>query len=220
MAEFQRVLGGAQSFAHRLLTTLYEQHPWPSPDVLGTLPMDHLCLRVSTIHEYSAWKAFFSTTINASLLTESLIAGRPIATYKLQEKDAVVIPDPHWKGEQRFGETPGTRKVTVIELPSPKEGSDYETGWEHAEFALRGFDADKALEMSPEVAAKHAMDCLNAFSVNDTNKEVVYGKKSFNKGGFNIDLRWDPPAKDEGWSVKFHWLPLEQVIAHEIKWEI
>src|SRR3989338_417894 len=82
---------------------------------LSAYPLDHLCYRVKTESAYQKMKSFAS--LHAILLSEALIAGRPIATFKLAHPIA-------WHG----------RTVSVVEIPSPKAGRDYEEGWEHAEF--------------------------------------------------------------------------------------
>lgn len=50
-----------------------------------------------------------------------MIAGRPIATYKLHE------PIIYRK-----------REIPCVEIPAPKVGSPYPSGWEHAEFVIEG----------------------------------------------------------------------------------
>lgn len=79
--------------------------------------LDHICYRVGTMAEYKIMKCFFSE--RWILLIEEAIGWRPIATYNLYEP--IVYKD---------------RTIHTIELPSPKEWSQYPTGWEHAEFAV------------------------------------------------------------------------------------
>jgi predicted metalloenzyme YecM/phosphoglycolate phosphatase-like HAD superfamily hydrolase len=76
--------------------------------------IDHLCLRVSSLSEYEAWKTEFSDL--GTLLTESYINGRPIAVFKLH------IPVKS-----------GNFWVDLIELPAPKSGRSYNFGFEHIE---------------------------------------------------------------------------------------
>ncbi|KAI9342812.1 hypothetical protein BDR26DRAFT_1006492 [Obelidium mucronatum] len=215
MAKCESVFKSAVPFTQHLLQTLYTHHPWCSrSNNFSKLPLDHLCLRVATAAEYESWKQFFEVSLKATLLTESLVGGRPISTYELLEKDAIVVKDARWEGAPGFG-VAGERSVRVIELPSPKPGSYYETGWEHAEFALCGLIKKRPVEDVPLAELEEiAMDVLKEFEKYPENLGIEYNKKSFGKGGFNIDLRWDPPAP-EGWSVKFHWLPLGDVISIE-----
>ncbi|KAJ3296317.1 hypothetical protein HDU79_007001 [Rhizoclosmatium sp. JEL0117] len=218
-SEFESTLAAGIPFAQHLLSTLKQQHEW-SRTHLSRAPLDHLCLRVGTVAEYDAWAAFLNG--RGSLLVEAPVAGRNISTFRLADDAALHIDDPDWEGDDSaagFGPA-GTRIVRVIELPSPKEGSVYSTGWEHAEFALRGFKADRATSCSTQTEREHnALTCLEDFANHPLNKDVQFSRKSFKKGGFNIDLRWDPIGQDPAWSVKFHWLPLEEVIAIEKEME-
>lgn len=62
-----------------------------------------------------------------------MIGGRPIATFQL--------------------DTPiryQSREISLIELPSPKPGSPYTTGWEHAEFVI-DTDFDQFIERYPSI---------------------------------------------------------------------
>ncbi|MFZ1332842.1 MAG: VOC family protein [Flavobacteriales bacterium] len=79
--------------------------------------LDHICYRVDTEVRYSEMKTTFRE--HAHLLVESMVSGRLIATYKLNESFL-------FEG----------RSITVIELPSPKSGSPYYEGYEHAEFVI------------------------------------------------------------------------------------
>ena len=78
---------------------------------------DHLCYRVASAAEYAQEKKTWLT--RADLLHEAQIGGRPIATFQLHTPF-------------RFGE----REIALVELPFPKPGSPYATGWEHAEFVV------------------------------------------------------------------------------------
>ncbi len=82
-----------------------------------TKSCDHICFRVGSLEEYNSYKTFLED--NGTLLIESLINGRNIATFHL--KEAFQSP---W-GELR-----------TIELPSPKPGTHFETGFEHCEFVI------------------------------------------------------------------------------------
>jgi len=99
-------------FLHHLFTTLQTN----GLDVEG-LELDHLCYRVATVERYARCKELFAQ--HGTLLAESLIAGRPIATFRLHQ------------GFQFRG-----RMIDVVELPSPKPGSAYPEGYEHAEFVV------------------------------------------------------------------------------------
>lgn len=79
--------------------------------------LDHICYRVATVERYVALKTALAAL--GTLLTESNINGRPIATFKL--------------------ETPiifESRSIYLLELPAPKASSPYAEGYEHVEFVI------------------------------------------------------------------------------------
>src|SRR5690242_9552558 len=79
---------------------------------------DHLCFRVESETEYQKYKQFLLN--HGELLTEAPVNGRAICTFKLKSPFAV-----------------GSRIVELLELPAPKAGSAYVTGFEHAEFVIK-----------------------------------------------------------------------------------
>ncbi len=128
--------------------------------------MDHICYRVATIREYEEMRVKMSEI--ATLLTEKEIGGRPISTYRLHEK-------------LRYGD----REISCVEVPSPKEGSPYPTGWEHAEFVIdEPFDTFLARYPDLEWDTRALVKPINA----------------------------DVSRKYEGMSVKFHLQSLEYVV--------
>jgi len=108
------------------------QHPLPHPgdflqrlfaaleqngvDVRG-MQLDHLCYRVGTTERYALLRNKLCD--KGELLAETMIGGRPIATFRLH------APIIH-----------GARAIHLLELPAPKPGSPYAEGWEHAEFVV------------------------------------------------------------------------------------
>jgi predicted metalloenzyme YecM len=148
----------------RLVVDTLEKHSITVSD----LYLDHVCYRCSTLEEYTRWKQELSAI--ASLLIESLVGGRLIATYKLLEPI-------HVDG----------RDISVIELPSPKHSSHYDSGLEHAEFVI-----NVPLE---EFMKQHPLD--------------------WNTAGLNKQTNADIRADFDGFSVKFHLQPLETVIEQE-----
>lgn len=85
--------------------------------------MDHVCYRVETIERYKEMFRSLGTLTN--MIGEVDVAGRPIATFELDEPlraDGWVVP--------------------YLELPAPKEGSPYPEGLEHAELVVIG-DVEK-----------------------------------------------------------------------------
>ena len=81
--------------------------------------LDHICFRVETTIRYAEMKALLLE--HARMLVESMVSGRLIATFKLNEP---II----FEG----------LSIWVIELPSPKNSSPYAEGYEHAEFVING----------------------------------------------------------------------------------
>ncbi|MFT3884408.1 MAG: VOC family protein [Flavobacteriales bacterium] len=85
-------------------------------DVNGS-ELDHLCYRVASAERYDALKKDLAD--RGGLLSETLIGGRPIASFLLHRP-------------MRYHD----RLIAVIELPAPKPGSPYPEGFEHAEFVV------------------------------------------------------------------------------------
>lgn len=83
----------------------------------NSLKSDHLCFRVSTLEEYDFYKMALSKY--GELLTEAMVNGRAISTFRLA---AAFQTNSH--------------EVPLLELPAPKPGTTYSTGFEHAEFLV------------------------------------------------------------------------------------
>ena len=84
---------------------------------LADYQLDHICYRVATTDRYQELKA--RLVPDNELLAETIISGRPIATFRLQQPL-------QYQG----------RTIELLELPSPKAGSPYSEGYEHVEFAV------------------------------------------------------------------------------------
>ncbi|MEM7575617.1 MAG: VOC family protein [Bacteroidota bacterium] len=84
---------------------------------LADYPLDHICYRVATTDRYQQLKTQLLSS--NELLAETLINGRPIATFRL-------------KTPLRYQD----RQIELLELPSPKPGSPYAEGYEHVEFVV------------------------------------------------------------------------------------
>lgn len=136
---------------------------------VADMVLDHICYRVATADGYTVWKDLLSK--NGELLGEHLIGGRPIACFELQEH--IIYLD---------------RRIDVVELPAPKEGSPYPEGWEHVEFVV-GED--------PRVfAARHPSQPWDMSGADKTS---------------NPDVR----LSYDGFSVKFHERSLKEVVNGE-----
>lgn len=80
--------------------------------------LDHICYRVASIERYQALKKQLFN--HGQPLTESLINGRPIATFRLNKPFVYQ-----------------NRSIYLLELPAPKSNSKYEEGFEHIEFVIK-----------------------------------------------------------------------------------
>lgn len=131
---------------------------------------DHICFRVATLNEYETYKIKLLDW--GALITETPVNGRLIATYRLK--------------------TPIQFKnycLSIIELPSPKLGSPYQTGFEHIEFVIKKtFQTFKAN--------------YSSLSFEQTNDKTLNSELCF-----KISIG----------QVKFHYIPLERVIEIEEK---
>ncbi len=134
-----------------------------------SLMCDHLCFRVSTHNEYNYYKNELKT--HASLLTEANVNGRPISTFVMNKP---FITKHH--------------VIPMLELPAPKNGANYSTGFEHVEFVINeSFDHFKA----------------------------QFPYLNFTLGG-NKNLNQELCLKlENGLQVKFHHLSLDRVIEIE-----
>ncbi len=137
-------------------------------DVSG-MHLDHLCYRVETPDRYAQLKKALGG--DGELLAETMIGGRPIATFRLQ------TPIIH-----------GNRAIHLVELPAPKPGSPYAEGWEHAELVVN--------EDLLTFTRRHPH--LN-WDLSDLEKPL------------NADVR----LRLGDISVKFHRMPLDEVIRRE-----
>ena len=108
---------------------------------------------------------------HGTLLGERMIGGRPIATFRLYEPFL-------------FEE----RRIAVLELPSPKPGSNYAEGFEHAEFVV---------DEEPLAFSK------------------LYPLLDWDLTGASEAINADVRLNYDGFSVKFHERRLEEVIAAE-----
>lgn len=133
--------------------------------------LDHVCYRVSSVEDYKKYQTELSKL--GTLLSETEINGRNISTYKL-------LKPIHFQD----------REISVIELPSPKEGKPHPESFEHVEFVIP--------ENFEDFMAQHPNI---KFDLKDVGKEI------------NPDIR----INYDGFTVKFHHQTLEYVIEYEQK---
>lgn len=136
--------------------------------------LDHICYRVATTDEYFLKKQQFEKF--SELLVESIVNGRNISTFKLL--NPIIYQ---------------SRKIYLIELPSPKINTDYTSGLEHVEFVI-----DKSL---PDFIKDYPL--IN-FEINNINNSV------------NADVK---VVFANGITVKFHNETLEEIIKREINFK-
>ena len=140
--------------------------------------VDHACWRVETGKAYEL-ASCAALQDGAELLGEAMVGGRPVSVFRLREPLDV-----------------GTHRIRLLELPAPKKGSAYATGWEHVEVALGSDDKLEAL------AAQ--LRATSALKVNWRN----WTRSS------NREVRVTPPGLPN-FRVAFHARPLDQVLAAE-----
>ncbi len=158
------MLGDVDSFLKRVFDALGKD----GIDVSNS-KLDHVCYRVETSERYDEMKQKLAS--QGELLVEAEVGGRLIATYKL--KHPILY---------------GNRKIECVELPSPKKGTDYLEGLEHAEFVI-------------EVSFEEFMR--------------TYPLVSFDTSALSKSVNPDVRVQYAGFSVKFHRESLENVIAKE-----
>lgn len=112
MLNVPALLGDPAHFLDRVFAALAQD----AIDV-SQYELDHICYRVASPGRYEELRAALLPL--GELLTEKLINGRPIASFKLHSP--LVYQD---------------RKIDGLELPSPKPGSPYPEGYEHVEFVV------------------------------------------------------------------------------------
>merc|ERR1719401_1323162 len=162
-------------------------------DVSG-LQADHVCYRTDSLEKYTSLVDALQSSDDFALLVESKIGGRPIATFKLATPLVIESVD-------------GSRKIDVVEIPAPKDGSPYNAGLEHAEFVI-----GEGTHESPLRDEVHT-SLLNSWM--ERHPEVSWSAKAIGKAcnpDVSTKLELDRYGKV---SVKFHLMPLESVIEFE-----
>lgn len=158
------ILGSPDTFLDALFTEL-SRNAIP----LDGLYMDHICYRVETMAEYEYLRTELLKI--GQLLSDKTIGGRPIAV--------IEIHDSYYYQN---------REISIIELPAPKKGSPYKTGYEHVEF-VTGTPLESFIFQHPSI--------------------------KFNLSGINKPVNRDIRLQLETGAVKFHELSLKEVIEIE-----
>jgi predicted metalloenzyme YecM len=192
--------------AEAFLSYLQENVPLFITSVLDELKMryemdlamrqaDHVCYRTGSILQYSTLvNSLRAATDDFRILTESVVGGRLISTFKLTTPITINTTD-------------GNRIIDVIEIPSPKVGSPYHAGLEHVEFVI-GDESQKS-PMSSEAHHVALTDWICRYPA------VSWSSKALDKVcNPDVSTRLGIP-KYGTIAVKFHLLPLEDVIKFE-----
>lgn len=114
MAALRDIIGDYTTFLDDLLARVANA----GFDTSDFVQIDHLCYRTTSADNYHEKKAALSAA--ATLLRETQVNGRPIATFRLCQ------PIMHAAGW----------RIDAVELPAPKAGRAYAEGLEHMEFVL------------------------------------------------------------------------------------
>ena len=161
---------------------------------VSKLMADHVCYRTDSAEQYTALvEALRSASDAYTQLIESKIGGRPIATFKLVKP--LISED-------------GSHLVNVIEIPSPKEGSPYPAGLEHVEFVIG--DGSHSSPINNDVHQSAFVSWMEKYTAVDWNTKAK-DKECNPDISTKIDL-----ADFGNISVKFHLIPLENVISFEL----
>ncbi|CAD7963162.1 unnamed protein product [Amoebophrya sp. A25] len=198
------------------------------PEGDSMFEMDHVCWRCADIEEYLRIRQqLLVDSLNgdgdgADMLLESMIGGRPIATFQLKEplvfrrtRDRVLS-----SGDSRTTNNM-VMKCSVIELPSPKRGSPYPSGWEHAEFAVGEgrFEEFVAKYVGGGNGEENPVDGADPEKPHPLNWCTDALKKKVNADislSFTFSRTKEKDLSTVHGSVKFHELPLAEVIRREI----
>ena len=192
---------------------------------------DHVCWRTETWEEYEElvgslkeYKDNKNKNGCCELLIESNIGGRPIATFSLHQ--GIIVP-PRATASASMKRS-SSRSIHVIEIPAPKEGSFYKRGLEHVEFVIGDCtttttttttssttvtDSNINNSLTPKNDDRHHStleDFMKRYPSIPWN--IKAKEKKVNPDiSLMVDLK-----KDFGkCSVKFHLMPLAEVIAYE-----
>lgn len=113
MTKLKEIIGDYESFLTDIITEIKAE----GFDMADFAQMDHLCYRTETAEGYKQKKSELMAV--GDLLSETNVAGRPIATFRLYQP----IYFDGWR-------------VDALELPAPKEGRRDIEGLEHVELVL------------------------------------------------------------------------------------
>lgn len=146
-----------------------------------TVEIDHVCYRVDSIQEYLRIVSALSPY--GIPIADSMINGRPITTYLLNEPMIFKA----WR-------------IPCIEIPCPKPGRNYMTGWEHIEIVI----GEKSMGCTSNKTF------LESFVKKHT--DIRFDLKAIDKE-INADISIE--IENGKYSCKFHCRPLYEVCEFE-----
>jgi len=124
MNKLETIIGDYSGFLNDVLTRTANE----GFDFGDFVQIDHLDYRTISLENYEEKKSQLQEV--AELKNESIINGRPISTYLLNE----TIAHPHIESDSSRLDP---WQVDVVELIAPKDGSDFPEGPNHVEYVLR-----------------------------------------------------------------------------------
>ncbi|HSX06592.1 MAG TPA: VOC family protein [Candidatus Saccharimonadia bacterium] len=113
MARLQEIIGNYPAFLDTILKKVVDA----GFDLNDFVQIDHMCYRTVSAENYAQKKDELEAV--AKLLGETMVNGRPISTFRLNESTL----HSRWR-------------IDAIELSAPKEGAAHIEGLEHIEFVL------------------------------------------------------------------------------------
>lgn len=139
---------------------------------LSEREIDHVCYRVETKVDYQ--RIYSRLSSMGSVLAETMIGGRPIATFSLTNP----IEYKNWM-------------IPCIELPCPKESSFYTEGWEHCEVVIgnASMDAVDNREFLEHFVSAHSH---LSFDMRSVGKEINADVSLNINGDFSVKFHSRP----------------------------
>uniref|UniRef100_A0A7S3PXU4 UBC core domain-containing protein n=1 Tax=Chaetoceros debilis TaxID=122233 RepID=A0A7S3PXU4_9STRA len=187
---------------------------------------DHICWRTETLDEYTKLVAALRGSDDWTMLVESDVGGRSIATFKI--KVGISLRGGSDDGD-RNDDTNDYCMIDVVEIPAPKEGSPYASGLEHVEYVI---STKKGADNNGEEGDRSRSALLTCSPLNDrVHQDVLAGfmehfphfqwntKAKSKKINPDVSTKIELPSSHAGGtttgSVKFHLVPLSDVIEYE-----
>ncbi|MGX2975092.1 VOC family protein [Ursidibacter arcticus] len=121
---------------------------------LSKYPIDHLAVRMNNVETAQQWRDFLLA--DNSLLKESEVNGRPICLIKLVEPLIFC-----------------GQKVSIIELPFPKDKVYQEEGWEHIEVVIPFMEKESIEQWVKRIALQFGLSQNTQISYKISQPKVL-----------------------------------------------